>query len=118
MIHATVSTFARSKGSKNLRFGLNAWRIVQRRRQLEERRIAEAHNYISPTEPTKIEALRLYRLLLKSAEKTFRYTSQEYFRRKLRHEYVVTAAKTSSRVRGIMYEKGKWMLANRMGGLL
>ena len=118
MIKQCPIRLGRNKGPRNLKFGVDTWRIVQRRRTLEDRRIAEAQTYIPPVEPTRKESLRLYRNLLKEAQKTLKFTPNSYFKQQVRHEYTVIAPKTSSRVRGIMFEKGKWMVDNKLGGLM
>lgn len=92
-------------------------RANRRRMALEQRRIAQSGG-TPPVEPTMQQACQLYRRMLKEAEKTLHITSKDYFRRKIRFELEVTSRQTSSRVRGIMYEKGLWMLENKLGGIL
>jgi hypothetical protein len=96
----------------------NYLRANQRRLKLERRRLNESVEYVPPTEPRPDEARRLYRNLLRTARATLIVTDKEYFRLKLRHEFEVTARQTSSRVRGLMFEKGMWMLRNKLGGLV
>ena len=93
-------------------------RELSRRRQLEQRRISEAHKYIPPVEPTRTQALALYRALLKTAQRDLRFTDKGYFQKTVRREFETTARRTTGRVRGLMYEKGVWMLENKLGGLL
>jgi hypothetical protein len=96
----------------------NLTRVARRRKELEERRMADAATYVPPVEPSAAQAVMLYRQLLKEAEATLVCTDLEFFRRSVRHEFEVTARKTSSRVRGIMFEKGQWMLRNQLGGII
>lgn len=86
--------------------------------ELELRRKRESIWSAAPVEPTPQQALTLYRSMLKEGYKTLRITDKGYFRQKLRYEFEVTARQTSARVRGVMYEKGKWMVANKMGGIV
>ncbi|CCW67911.1 unnamed protein product [Phytomonas sp. Hart1] len=88
-----------------------------KRASLERKRL-EASRYLPPVEPTTNQACSLYRQLLKKGKKDLVITDNEYFRRKVRFEFEVTSRQTSARVRGIMYEKGLWMLKNRLGGLM
>ncbi|GET87083.1 hypothetical protein, conserved [Leishmania tarentolae] len=92
-------------------------RANRRRMELEQQRI-EASQYLPPVEPTAEQACRLYRRLLKEGHKTLVVTDKEFFRRKVRYELEVTSRQTSSRVRGIMFEKGQWMLENKLGGII
>jgi hypothetical protein len=92
-------------------------RIINRRRELEQRRIAEASERIPPVDPTPEMARSLYRQMLKMGYATLVLTDKSYYRQKLRYEFEVTARMTSARVRGMMFEKGKWMLRNQLGGL-
>uniref|UniRef100_A0A7S1Q2I6 Complex 1 LYR protein domain-containing protein n=1 Tax=Neobodo designis TaxID=312471 RepID=A0A7S1Q2I6_NEODS len=96
----------------------NLHRAAKRRKELEERRMHDAATYVPPVEPSPAQAVALYRQLLKVAEKTLVCTDKAYFRRKVRHEFEVTARMTSSRVRGIMYEKGQWLVKNDLGGVM
>ena len=90
---------------------------MKRRRQLDNRRVADAQYTLPPIEPTPTQARGLYREMLKMASGQLRLTDMEYFRTKVRYEFEVTSRMTSARVRGIMYEKGKWMLKNDLGGI-
>ena len=92
-------------------------RASARRDVLEKRRVADARTFIPPVEPTREDARRLYKQLLAAGRARLTLTDKEYFRRKLRQEFEVTARKTSARVRGVMYEKGQWMLKHDLGGL-
>ena len=93
-------------------------RIVQRRRKLEERRQKEAAFFLPPVEPTPEQARILYRQLLKKGYQDLVLTDKDYFRKVLRTEFEETARQTSGRVRGVMFEKGKWMLENNLGGVM
>jgi hypothetical protein len=93
-------------------------RVVKRRRQLEERRQKESAFYLPPVEPTPEQARTLYRQMLKKGYKDLVLTDKQYYRKVLRTEFEETARQTSGRVRGVMYEKGKWMLQNNLGGVL
>ena len=95
----------------------NYIRVNTRREKLERRRIAEAQWMPKAIEPTPDQARELYRRMLKEGYKTLQLTDKEYYKAKLRFEFEVTARQTSSRVRGLMYEKGQWMLKNKLGGL-
>ncbi|KPI84622.1 hypothetical protein ABL78_6327 [Leptomonas seymouri] len=92
-------------------------RANRRRMELEQQRIA-ASQYLPPIEPTPEQACRLYRRLLKEGYKTLVVTDKNFFRRKVRYEFEVTSRQTSSRVRGVMFEKGQWLLDNKLGGIL
>ncbi|KPA77227.1 putative mitochondrial hypothetical protein [Leptomonas pyrrhocoris] len=92
-------------------------RANRRRMELEQQRIA-ASQYLPPIEPTPEQACQLYRRLLKAAERTLVVTDKSFFRRKVRYEFEVTSRQTSSRVRGIMFEKGQWMVENKLGGVM
>ena len=96
----------------------NFLRANQRRLKLERRRLNESVSYIPPTEPRPDEARQLYRALLKLGLRQLVVTDKEYFRQKLRHEFEVTARQTSSRVRGLMFEKGVWMSKHKLGGIV
>jgi len=96
----------------------NFERAAQRRKTLERRRLSDSRTMTPPIEPTAEQARSLYRKLLKLSKTQLVYTDLGYFRRKVRAEFEVTSRQTSSRVRGIMYEKGCWMVENRLGGLL
>ncbi|KAL7700453.1 hypothetical protein N2W54_005181 [Lotmaria passim] len=89
----------------------------RRRMELEQQRI-EASQFLPPIEPTPEQACQLYRRLLKEGYKTLVVTDKDYFRRKVRYEFEVTSRQTSSRVRGIMFEKGHWMVENKLGGII
>lgn len=93
-------------------------RVNRRRQQLEQRRQRESGWYLPPVEPTAAQATALYRAMLKEGYATLRFTDKETYRRKLRFEFEEIARQTSGRVRGIMFEKGKWMLKNNLGGLM
>ncbi len=93
-------------------------RVVKRRRQLEERRQKESAFYLPPVEPTPEQARILYRQLLKKGYSDLVLTDKQYFRKVLRTEFEETARQTSGRVRGVMFEKGKWMLQNNLGGVM
>lgn len=93
-------------------------RIVKRRRHLEERRQREAAFFLPPVEPTPEQARILYRQLLKKGYQDLVLTDKDYYRKILRTEFEETARQTSGRVRGVMFEKGKWMLANNLGGVM
>ena len=93
-------------------------RVARRRKILEQRRISESAWKVPPIEPTHRQAIVLYRQMLKEGHKTLVLTDKNYYKRMLRQEFEVTARQTSSRVRGMMYEKGKWMLTCKLGGLL
>eukprot|EP00759_Apiculatamorpha_spiralis_P013581 PhF_6_TR20396/c0_g2_i1/m.29370 len=112
MLRATARQWMR--GNNNLKQHPNILRRNKRRQELEDRRVSEAHNYIPPVEPTPAQARALYRHLLKTGKSTLRFTDLNMFQRKVRHEFEVTSRKTSSRVRGLMYEKGMWMLQNKL----
>ncbi|RNF18505.1 hypothetical protein TcG_05007 [Trypanosoma cruzi] len=92
-------------------------RANERRMRLERRRI-DASRYYAPVEPTPQQACTLYRQLLKAGHAQLRVTDKAYYVRKLRREFEVTARQTSARVRGIMYERGQWMLLNKLGGIV
>ncbi|CUG05867.1 Hypothetical protein, putative [Bodo saltans] len=98
--------------------GPNFLRANRRRAVLERRRLLDSRLNVPPVEPTAEMARSLYRRMIKEARKTLVCTDQEYFRLKVREEFEVTARQTSSRVRGIMYEKGQWMVQNRLGGIV
>jgi hypothetical protein len=93
-------------------------RANRRRAVLERRRLLDSRLIVPPVEPTPEMARSLYRQMLKESHKTLLCTDKEYFRLKVREEFEVTARQTSSRVRGIMFEKGQWMVKNRLGGLV
>ncbi|ESL06113.1 hypothetical protein TRSC58_06218 [Trypanosoma rangeli SC58] len=93
------------------------WRANERRMRLERRRI-DASRYYPPVEPTPQQACMLYRSLLKAGHAQLRVTDKAYYARKVRQEFEVTARQTSARVRGIMYERGQWMLQNKLGGVV
>ena len=118
MFRVSFQALGRAKGPHNLKEIPNMWRIVKRRKDLEERRISEARTYTPPVEPTRSQSIALYRRLMKASETTLRLTNKKLFRDKLRSEFLVTARRTSGRVRGLMFEKGEWMVANKLGGLL
>ncbi|KAH9597854.1 hypothetical protein LSM04_003401 [Trypanosoma melophagium] len=88
------------------------------RRQLLERRRIDASYYYAPVEPTPEQACTLYRQLLKAGHAQLRVTDKNYYMKKVRYEFEVTARQTSARVRGIMFEKGQWMLKNKLGGIV
>lgn len=96
----------------------NYVRANARRLQLERRRLRDSETTLPPMEPSPAEARCLFRQLLKEGYRTLQLTDKEYYRTKLRYEFEVTSRQTSARVRGIMFEKGKWMLGNKLGGLL
>lgn len=94
-------------------------RANKRRLDLERKRLGSSLYYsLPPVEPSPEEAVRLYRQLIKAAESRLVVTDKAYFRRVVRNEFEITALRTSKRVRGIMYEKGKWMLENNLGGVI
>lgn len=92
-------------------------RANRRRADLERKRM-EASRFLPPVEPTTQEATRLYRRLLKKADQQLVVTDKDFFRRRVRYEFEVTARMTSARVRGIMFEKGNWMADNNLGGIV
>ncbi|KAG8341471.1 putative Complex 1 protein (LYR family) [Trypanosoma vivax] len=92
-------------------------RAAARRLDLERRRL-EMSRRPPPSEPTSQQACILYRQLLKAGREHLRVTDGKYYMRKVRHEFEVTARQTSGRVRGIMYERGLWMLKNKLGGVV
>jgi phage/plasmid primase-like uncharacterized protein len=96
----------------------NMERVYARRTELEARRQDDAARYMPPVEPTVQQAAQLYRQLLKKSRSTLVLTDGAYFQKKVRHEFEVTARRTSARVRGIMFEKGQWLVANNLGGLM
>ncbi len=96
----------------------NFERVVRRRQQLEQRRQSDSAWFLPPVEPTPQQAIALYRQLLKKADAQLKLTDKGYFRKQLRYEFEEVARQTSGRVRGIMFEKGKWMAKNDLGGLL
>eukprot|EP00758_Cryptobia_borreli_P018260 Tbor_TRINITY_DN6640_c0_g1::TRINITY_DN6640_c0_g1_i1::g.3062::m.3062 len=96
----------------------NYRRANKRRIALEARRIQESEWFPAAIEPPAEDAIRLYRGLMKEAKKKMKLTDIEFFRVNLRHEFEITARQTSGRVRGLMYEKGLWMLKNDLGGLM
>jgi hypothetical protein len=93
-------------------------RVNRRRAVLEERRQRESAFYTPPVEPTRRQAVALYRAMLKEGNRTLRLTDKTYYRTRLRYEFEEVARQTSARVRGIMYEKGLWMLENKLGGIV
>jgi hypothetical protein len=93
-------------------------RVTARRRDLEERRREDALRYVPPVEPTPLQAATLYRRLLKQGQRDLVCTDKDYFRHKVRYEFEVTARRASGRVRGLMFEKGNWMVSNKLGGLM
>ena len=93
-------------------------RAVKRRSHLDKRRVSESQWMPHAVEPTPQDATTLYRHMLKEGYKTLELTDKKFFKKKLREEFEITARQTSSRVRGLMYEKGQWMLKNKMGGLM
>jgi hypothetical protein len=95
----------------------NYTRANRRRKELEQQRIA-ASQYLPPIEPTPQQACQLYRRLLKEGDRLLVITDKDFFRRKVRYELEVTSRQTSSRVRGIMFEKGQWMVENNLGGIV
>lgn len=112
-------TFPRLAANQQHREGpANLHRVHRRRMQLERRRILESALSTPPVEPTGHQAVSLYRALLKAGQVHLQLTDKEYFRTKLRYEFEVTARQTSARVRGMMFEKGQWMLKNKLGGLV
>lgn len=92
-------------------------RAQRRRDKLEGQRL-RVSAAPPPVDPTAVEACRLYHQLLRMGNKTLVVTDKKYFQKTVRHEFEVTARRTSARVRGIMFEKGKWMLANDLGGVV
>ncbi|AIN96638.1 hypothetical protein LPMP_140570 [Leishmania panamensis] len=92
-------------------------RANRRRMELEQQRIVSSQ-HLPPIEPTAEQACQLYRRLLKEGYKTLVVTDKDFYRRKVRYELEVTSRQTSSRVRGIMFEKGRWMLENKLGGII
>ena len=99
--------------------GEHDWhRVVKRRKEVEARRRLDAATYVPPQEPTAEQARQLYRAMLKAGRAQLRLTDPEFYRQKLRHEFEVTARRTTARVRGVMFEKGQWMLRNKLGGLV
>jgi hypothetical protein len=97
---------------------VNYERAQSRRAKLEQRRIDESAWHVPPVEPSAAQATRLYRAMLKDGTARLRLTDKAFFKRRLREEFEVTARRTSARVRGMMYEKGQWMLRNDMGGII
>lgn len=95
----------------------NYTRANQRRFDLEQRRIDHVKWMPNAVEPTPEQARALFRGLLTKAYSELVITDKSLFRRKLREEFEITARQTSGRVRGIMYEKGLWMLMNDLGGI-
>lgn len=112
------SALLRSSGRKWWKEGSPDYTRANRRRAQLERKRIEFSQYMPPIEPTTAQACQLYRSMLKEAEKVLTLTDKKYFRQKVRFEFEVTARQTSGRVRGIMFEKGQWMLANRLGGIV
>jgi hypothetical protein len=98
--------------------GPNYVRANRRRAILEKRRMLDSRLMVPPVEPTPDMARSLYRRLIKEGNRTLVCTDKEYFRQKVRDEFEVTARQTSARVRGIMFEKGLWMVDNKLGGLV
>lgn len=92
-------------------------RAQQRRDKLEGQRLRVSATP-PPVDPPAVEACRLYRQLLRMGNQTLVVTDKKYFQKMVRYEFEVTARRTSARVRGIMFEKGKWMLENKLGGLV
>lgn len=109
---------ARASGRRWWREGSPDFTRANLRREALERKRVEASQYLPPVEPTPSEACQLYRRLLKQAERQLVVTDKAYFQRKVRYEFEVTARQTSARVRGIMFEKGQWMLENKLGGVV
>lgn len=93
-------------------------RVNKRRVQLERRRMMESAIHTPPVEPTGSQAVSLYRQLLKASQTQLELTDKDFFRTKVRYEFEVTARQTSARVRGMMFEKGQWMIKNKLGGLV
>lgn len=96
----------------------NFTRANKRRMLLERRRVRDSLHAVPPVEPTADMARGLYRRMLREGYRTLVCTDKNYYRTKLRYEFEVTSRQTSGRVRGIMFEKGEWMLKNRLGGLV
>lgn len=96
----------------------NFVRANKRKLDLERRRLHDSMTYVPPVEPTTDMARGLYRRMLKEGYRTLVCTDKAVYREKLRREFEVTARQTSGRVRGVMYEKGEWMLKNKLGGLV
>nr|CCC91525.1 conserved hypothetical protein [Trypanosoma congolense IL3000] len=92
-------------------------RASARRSELERRRI-EASMAPSPVEPTSQQACTLYRRLIKLGYRQLQVTDKNYYVRKVRREFEITARQTSARVRGIMYERGLWLVDNKLGGVV
>lgn len=113
-----LSSVMQSSGRKWWREGSPNFTRANARRSLLERKRFEASRYLSPVEPTPSQACSLYLRFLKESEKRLLVSDKNFFRRKVRSEMEVTARQTSARVRGIMYEKGKWMLENELGGVV
>ena len=119
MIHCTLKALKRGQGK--VQNPPDYERIVKRRKALDHRRIMESSDpskSLPPLPPTPEEAIKLYRLLLKEGYRSLKLTDKEFYRIKLREEFQVTSRRTSGKVQGIMFEKGHWMLKNRLGGLL
>lgn len=93
-------------------------RVITRRKKLEARRIGDSQWSLPPIEPSPQQARSLYREMLREGYNTITLTDKQYYKKKLREEFEVTARLTSARVRGMMYEKGKWMLKNNLGGIM
>lgn len=93
-------------------------RAKERRAQLERQRITTSSSAPLPVAPTAQQVCLLYRQLLKEAETRLTVTDKRLFQRMVRREIEVTSRRTSARVQGIMYEKGLWVLQNRLGGLV
>ncbi|EPY25231.1 hypothetical protein STCU_06777 [Strigomonas culicis] len=97
----------------------NYTRAQQRRSALEQKRIEHHQRYpLPPIEPTAAQAVQLYRALLRKGHAQLVVTDVDYFRRKVRWEFEVTARQTSGRVRGIMFEKGWAMARGNLGGII
>lgn len=119
--HATtmrLTSGAEQRPRQYYRSPPNWSRVLTRKMTLERQRQQDSARNTPPVEPSPLEATRLYRQLLKTGRRQLALTDKEYFRRKLRYEFEVVGRKTSSRVRGLMFEKGRWMLRNQLGGLL
>lgn len=116
MLRFTASL--RAGGRRWWKEGRPDYARAQRRRDHLEAHRLQASSEPPPDEPTGREAKLLYRKLLKMGEETLTVTDKDYFRRMVRQEFEVTARRTSARVRGIMFEKGKWMLKNKLGGIV
>jgi hypothetical protein len=59
--------------------------------------------------------INLYRRMLKQGKAELKYTSYEWYKKRLRQEFEKNRNRQDNK---ICLERGEWILKNKMGGLL